>query len=78
MTLPDIAFDQVKALVDKFKSLSPTARRALNEKATRQGFILLLFQSLEHRIARVDAEIDRQVYAMYGLTEEKIRVVEGG
>jgi hypothetical protein len=29
------------------------------------------------RIAQVDAEIDQRVYALYGLTEEEIRVVEG-
>ena len=32
----------------------------------------------DRRIARVDAEIDRRVYALYGLTEAEIRVVEGG
>jgi hypothetical protein len=26
----------------------------------------------------LDAEIDRLVYALYGLTEEELRVVEGG
>lgn len=30
------------------------------------------------RIAEVDAEIDRRVYELYGLTEEEINVVEGG
>jgi len=28
-------------------------------------------------IARVDEEIDRRVYALYGLTQEEIKVVEG-
>ena len=34
--------------------------------------------NLERQIAQVDAEIDQRVYALYGLTEEEIRIVEGG
>ena len=30
------------------------------------------------RIAQVDREIDRRVYALYDLTEEEIKVVKGG
>lgn len=26
---------------------------------------------------KVDAEIDKQVYALYGLTEDEIKIVEG-
>ncbi|NQE05983.1 hypothetical protein C5S32_08945 [ANME-1 cluster archaeon GoMg1] len=32
----------------------------------------------ERPIRIVDAQIDRQVYDLYGLTEEEVRVVEGG
>lgn len=32
---------------------------------------------LERKIAEVDAEIDRRVYVLYGLTEDEIKVVEG-
>ena len=35
-------------------------------------------RNLEREIAQVDAEIDQRVYALYGLTEEEIRIVEGG
>ena len=31
----------------------------------------------ERQIKVVDAQIDRQVYDLYGLTEEEIKVVEG-
>jgi hypothetical protein len=31
----------------------------------------------ERQIKFVDAQIDRQVYDLYGLTEEEIEVVEG-
>jgi hypothetical protein len=34
--------------------------------------------TLQSEINRIDAEIDRLVYALYGLTEEEIRIVEGG
>ena len=32
---------------------------------------------LQRTIARVDKEIDRLVYELYGLTEEEIKIVEG-
>lgn len=35
-------------------------------------------RALRDDIARTDAEIDRLVYALYGLTAEEIAVVEGG
>ncbi|WP_075349364.1 Eco57I restriction-modification methylase domain-containing protein [Algoriphagus marinus] len=35
-------------------------------------------QALQSEINRLDAEIDALVYALYGLTEEEIRIVEGG
>jgi len=33
--------------------------------------------ALKRRIDAVDADIDRMVYQLYGLAEEKIKVVEG-
>lgn len=33
--------------------------------------------ALERQIAATDAEIDRLVYDLYGLTEDEIRIVEG-
>ena len=35
-------------------------------------------QQLEQRIAYADASINKKVYALYGLSEEEVRVVEGG
>jgi hypothetical protein len=32
----------------------------------------------ERQIRIVDAQIDRRVYDLYALTEEEVRVVEGG
>ena len=34
-------------------------------------------RNLERQIAQVDAEIDQRVYALYGLTEDEIKIVEG-
>jgi len=34
-------------------------------------------EMLQHQIERVDSAIDRLVYALYGLTEEEIKIVEG-
>ena len=34
-------------------------------------------QALQAQIDRTDKEIDRMVYALYGLTEEEIKIVEG-
>jgi hypothetical protein len=33
---------------------------------------------LQREISATDAAIDRLVYELYGLTEEEIRIVEGG
>jgi hypothetical protein len=35
-------------------------------------------ESLKRTIAATDAQIDALVYEMYGLTEDEIRIVEGG
>jgi len=34
-------------------------------------------RNLEREIVRVDEEIDKRVYVLYGLTEEEIKIVEG-
>ncbi|GMQ29901.1 hypothetical protein [Algoriphagus confluentis] len=36
------------------------------------------FHALQADIDRIDWEIDALVYELYGLTEEEIRIVEGG
>ena len=34
--------------------------------------------ALQKRIAALDKEIDGRVYRLYGLSEEEIKIVEGG
>ncbi len=60
--------DRIVALVDKMLTLTPKLREATpeSEKAV-----------LQNAVATTDAEIDRLVYELYGLTEEEIKIVEG-
>jgi len=34
-------------------------------------------RNLEREIVRVDEEIDKRVYVLYGLTEDEVKVLEG-
>ena len=60
---------QISELAQKALILVPKLRavRTDAERAT-----------LQNAIATTDAEIDRLVYELYGLTEEEIKIVEGG
>lgn len=51
--------------------LSVEENRSLIEEMTRA------YLEVEKR-GRLEREIDRRVYDLYGLTEEEVRVVEGG
>jgi hypothetical protein len=56
----------VTAMLELHKELAE-AERALDDRR----------HALQKRIEKLDAEIDAKVYALYGLTEEEKRVVEG-
>ena len=71
-------------------NFSSTADKAAHDGLVGQVETMLALQSqkaaartpeevraLERQIAATDAGIDRQVYALYGLTEEEIKIVEG-
>jgi len=60
--------DKLVLLVEKMLALMPKLRGATSEseKAT-----------LQNAVTTTDAEIDRLVYELYGLTEEEIKIVEG-
>jgi hypothetical protein len=60
--------DKLVEFVDKMLSLTSKLHTTTSEseKAT-----------LQNAITVTDAEIDRLVYELYGLTEEEIRIVEG-
>jgi hypothetical protein len=57
----------------------PLKARALQKErqSVRREDDLDRVRNLERQIAQVDAEIDQRVYALYGLTEEEIKIVEG-
>jgi hypothetical protein len=65
------AHDQIVKLVEKMLALQK------ERLAVRPEEDLDRVRNLEKQIAQVDAEIDQRVYALYGLTEEEIRIVEG-
>jgi hypothetical protein len=55
-------------LVEKMLALTPKLRVATSESEKA---------ALQNAITTTDAEIDRLVYKLYGLTEEEIKIVEG-
>jgi len=56
------------AQVEKMLTLTPKLRDAKSEAESA---------ALQNAIATTDAQIDRLVYELYGLTEEEIKIVEG-
>jgi len=66
------AHDEIVRLVEKMLALQK------ERQSVRREDDLDRVRHLERQIAQVDAESDRRVYELYGLTEEEIRIVEGG
>ena len=60
--------DKLVGLVEKMLALTPKLRAAKTESERA---------ILQNAITMTDAEIDRLVYKLYGLTEEEIKIVEG-
>lgn len=65
------AHDEIVKLVEKMLALQK------ERQSVRREDDLDRVRNLEREIVRVDEEIDRRVYVLYGLTEEEIKVVEG-
>src|SRR6266498_312269 len=63
--------DEIVALVEKMLALQK------ERQSVRREDDLDRVRTLEKQIAIVDEEIDKRVYALYGLTEEEIKIVEG-
>ena len=59
--------DKLVELVDKMLALTPKLRGATAESEKA---------ALQNAVTTTDAEIDRLVYELYGLTEEEIKIVE--
>jgi hypothetical protein len=60
--------DRMVELVEKMLALTPKLRGATSESEKA---------ALQNAVTTTDAEIDRLVYELYGLTEEEIKLVEG-
>jgi hypothetical protein len=60
--------DKLVLLVEKMLALTPKLRGATSESEKA---------ALQNAVTTTDAEIDRLVYELYGLTEEEIKIVEG-
>jgi hypothetical protein len=67
-----LAHDEIVRLVERMLALQK------ERQSVRREDDLDRVRNLERQIAQVDAEIDQRVYALYGLTEEEIKIVEGG
>jgi len=65
------AHDEVVGLVEKMLALQKERQSVRREEDLDQ------VRNLEREIARVDEEIDRRVYVLYGLSPEEIKIVEG-
>jgi hypothetical protein len=66
-----LAHDEIVRLVEKMLALQK------EHQSVRREEELDRVRNLEKQIARVDEEIDQRVYALYGLTEDEIKIVEG-
>ena len=64
--------DEIVKLVEKMLALQK------ERQSVRREDDLDRVRNLERQITQVDAEIDKRVYALYGLTEDEIKIVEGG
>jgi len=71
---------EVKRLVERFQENRDVYRSTTyNEAQARHEFIDPLVNSkspIQRRIDATDKQIDQLVYALYGLTDEEIRIVE--
>jgi type I restriction-modification system DNA methylase subunit len=73
MTKPDFALTQIQALVKKFKSLTVSERKGMNENATRQGYILPLFRALGWNVDNVN-EVSPEEKVSRGFVDFSFRI----
>jgi hypothetical protein len=72
---PDVA----KRLVDRFDSDHKVFISSdHNEEHRSKAKTPHEQESIQRRIAATDKQIDALVYELYGLTEEELRLIEGG
>ena len=69
--LRDNRYEHIVKLVEKMLALQK------GRQSVRREDDLDHVRNLEKQIVQVDEEIDQRVYALYGLTEDEIKIVEG-
>jgi adenine-specific DNA-methyltransferase len=67
--------DQMVSLVERMLALTPLLSPLKGGSQTRTPQEM---ESVQRQVEATDKAIDRLVYELYGLTEEEIRIVEGG
>jgi hypothetical protein len=71
--------DADKRLVDRFdQNRKVFLSSDCKEEQLREAKTPHEQESLQRQIAATDAQIDALAYELYGLTEEEIRIAEGG
>ena len=83
LEVPRLAAATVETHQRRVAEVLDDARRLLPDELPHHGVGLdregapLHLSALEAELSAADADIDRRVYALYGLTEQEIAVVEG-
>ncbi|MBI4732511.1 MAG: N-6 DNA methylase, partial [Chloroflexi bacterium] len=73
MTTPETAYAQIETLVKRFKALSSAERKAMNENATRQGYILPMFRALGWNVDNVN-EVNPEEKVSRGFVDFSFRI----
>jgi type I restriction-modification system DNA methylase subunit len=73
MTDSDFALTGIQALVKNFKALSASARKGMNENATRQGYILPMFRLLGWNVDNVN-EVSPEEKVSRGFVDFSFRI----
>jgi len=73
MTTPETAYPEIEKLVQKFKNTSARERKAMNENATRQGFILPMFRALGWDIDNIN-EVSPEEKVSRGFVDFSFRI----
>jgi hypothetical protein len=73
MSDSDLALTGIQALVKNFKALSASARKGMNENATRQGYILPMFRLLGWNVDNVN-EVSPEEKVSRGFVDFSFRI----
>ena len=74
MTTTELAYAEIEKPVSNFKRIFSLQKE---RQSVRPEEDLDRARSIDKQIAQVDTEIDRKVYALYGLMEDEVKVVGG-